>query len=158
MSATSTQQDAAAAAAIDVVREFLAALEARDVAGAQARLADDVQIVVPGGRVVSSASEIVANSQRRYQAIGKHIERMDVIPSAGGRHTLYCSGTLHGAWPDGLAFEAIRFIDRFEVFAGRIRVHEVWNDAAEHRAARAAMAGTHRTNQAPELNLDKDKR
>lgn len=137
---TPEHASADAEAAIHVVRAFLAALEARDVAVAQSHLAVDVRIVVPGGRVVGSSHEIVANSKRRYQAVGKYIERLDVISTAGGGSTVYCIGTLHGAWSDGVAFAGIRFIDRFEVVAGRIQLQEVWNDAAEHRAGRAAVA------------------
>ena len=121
-----------ASAAVEVVRAFLEALQARDVAAAQRHLAPDARIVVPGGRVVGSVREIVANSSARYRAIGKDIERFDVVASAD-RVVVYCLGTLQGAWPDGTAFHGIRFVDRFELRDGRIVLQEVWNDAAEHR-------------------------
>lgn len=124
-------------AAIRVVRDFLAALEARDVDRAQACLAADVRIVVPGGREVRAVADIVGNSSRRYTRIGKHIERMESLDAPGGSIVVYCLGTLHGAWPDGTAFDGIRFIDRFELRGGRIALQEVWNDAAERRAALA---------------------
>jgi hypothetical protein len=82
-------------------------------------------------------TEIVANSSRRYTRIGKHIERMEAFAAAGGNVVVYCRGTLHGLWPDGTAFDGIRFIDRFELSGGRIVLQEVWNDAAERRAAMA---------------------
>ncbi len=47
---------------------------------------------------------------------------------------VYCTGTLEGQWLDGSAFAGIRFIDRFEVEAGRIVRQDVWNDLAEVRA------------------------
>lgn len=122
-------------AAIRIVRDFLSALEARDVARAQAHLAPDVRIVVPGGREVRAVADIVANSSRRYRHIGKHIERMETLDAPGGNLVVYCLGTLHGAWPDGTGFDGIRFIDRFELRGGRIVLQEVWNDAAERRAA-----------------------
>ena len=120
-------------APVEVVRAFLAALQARDVQTAQRLLAPNARIVVPGGRVVGSVREIVANSSARYRAIGKDIERFDVVASAD-RVVVYCLGTLRGAWPDGTAFHGIRFVDRFELRDGRIVLQEVWNDAAEHRA------------------------
>ncbi len=136
---------AEAGAAIGVVRAFLAALEARDVAVAQSYLAPDVRIVVPGGRIVGAAADIVANSRRRYRSIGKRIERFDAVAVAGGAQVVYCTGTLHGVWADGMAFEGVRFVDRFEVVAGCIRLQEVWNDAAEHRAMRVADASGSRS-------------
>ena len=129
--------DSRAAAAIGVVRAFLAALEARDVAAAQSHLAADARIVVPGGRTVGSVRELVANSVGRYRAVGKHVERFDVV-DGNDRVIVYCLGTLHGVWPDGTAFRGIRFIDRFELRGDRIVLQQVWNDAGEHRAARPA--------------------
>jgi 4-oxalocrotonate tautomerase family enzyme len=41
-----------------------------------------------------------------------------------------CHGHLHGEWPDGTAFEGVRFIDRFEIRAGRLTRQDVWNDLA----------------------------
>jgi limonene-1,2-epoxide hydrolase len=40
-------------------------------------------------------------------------------------------GTLYGEWPDGRAFEGIRFIDRFVVRGGRLADQKVWNDLGE---------------------------
>ncbi|MGC3988139.1 MAG: nuclear transport factor 2 family protein [Chthoniobacteraceae bacterium] len=118
----------------DIARAFLAALEARDLPRAQSYLGEGVRIVAPGGRVVGSVAEIVANSARRYRAVGKRFDRFDVVPGVDGRSTVYCIGTLQGTWLDGTAFDGIRFIDRFEIAGGRILRQEVWNDAAEHRA------------------------
>jgi len=125
------------AAATGIVRDFLAALEMRDVDRAQAYLAPDVRIVVPGGREVRAVADIVANSSRRYRRIGKHIERIEVLDAPPATVIVYCLGTLHGAWHDDTPFDGIRFIDRFELRGGRIVLQEVWNDAAERRAALA---------------------
>jgi limonene-1,2-epoxide hydrolase len=72
-------------ASIEIVRSFLSALQARDVEAAQGYLASDARIVVPGGRVVGSVREIVANSSARYRSIGKRIERCLAVPAAGQR-------------------------------------------------------------------------
>ncbi len=45
--------------------------------------------------------------------------------------SVYCFGTLGGEWPDGTAFDGIRFIDRFELQGGLITRQDVWNDMAE---------------------------
>lgn len=127
-------------AAIDVVGDYLAALEAREVDRAQARLHEGARIIGPGGSPAASVAGIVANSSRRYQWVGKHIERYDAMPADDGGVIVYCMGTLHGRWPDGTAFDGIRFIDRFELREGRILSQQVWNDAAEHRLRRAAAA------------------
>lgn len=126
--------------AIGVVRAFLAALEARNLADARSLLAADVRIVVPGGRELAAVEEIAANSARRYRRIGKHIQRFDALAAPEGGVTVYCIGTLHGMWADGVAFDDVRFIDRFELAGGRIRLQEVWNDAAERRAAIASAS------------------
>lgn len=119
-----------------MVRDYLAALEVRDVERAQASLGDAVRIIGPGGTATSAAG-LVANSSRRYQRVGKHIERCDALPTGHGTVIVYCFGTLHGVWSDGTAFEGIRFIDRFEIRNGCIERQDVWNDAAERRLARA---------------------
>ena len=41
-----------------------------------------------------------------------------------------------GEWPDGTAFEGIRFIDRFVVVDGKITDQRVWNDLGEARRGR----------------------
>ena len=125
---------AACEAEIGIVRDFLHALEARDVDRAQAHLAPDARIVVPGGREVRAVADIVANSSRRYRAIGKRIEHVEAFDAPGGNVVVYCMGTLHGTWLDGEDFDGIRFIDRFELRSGRILRQDVWNDAAERRA------------------------
>ena len=134
---TGTHDSEAHAVAIRLVRDFLAALEARDLDRAQAHVALDARIVVPGGREVRAVADIVANSVRRYARVGKHIEHIETLAASDGGVVAYCRGTLHGAWSDGTAFAGIRFIDRFELRDGRITLQEVWNDAAERRAALA---------------------
>ncbi len=125
-------------AAIGIVRDFLRALEARDVDRAQGHLAPDARIVVPGGREVRAVADIVTNSSRRYRRIGKHIERVEAHDAPNGNVVVYCLGTLHGTWPDGTDFDGIRFIDRFELSGLRIVQQEVWNDTAERRAVLAS--------------------
>jgi len=124
--------NAALARATEVVQAFLAAMEARDLSQAQSFLHDDFEMVFPGGHKFRRLDELVAWAQTRYQRVGKTIERMDESWQ-GDRTVVHCAGTLHGIWPDGRAFDGIRFTDRFEVVANRLIRQEVWNDLAEHR-------------------------
>ncbi len=112
-----------------LVRSFLAAMEARDIDGAQALLAPGCTMTFPGGVTMDSLAGIIAWARPRYRFVRKDFERVDTLP--GDPAVVWCSGTLHGEWPDGTAFSGIRFLDRFEVSAGRITRQEVWNDLAE---------------------------
>jgi len=117
-----------------IVREFLAAIERRDVAACSALCAPDLQMTFPGGLEHASFNALFAASGGRYQRVGKHIEQIDVMP-AGDRWIAFCFGTLHGLWHDGTPFEGIRFIDRFELRNGVITRQQVWNDSAHRQMA-----------------------
>ena len=105
-------------------------MEARDLNVARSFLADDVEMIFPGGRRLSSPEQIFANSGRRYQRVAKRIKDVDVI-EADRRTAVYCFGTLYGEWINGQPFEGIRFIDRFVLVDGKIVSQEVWNDTGE---------------------------
>jgi phenylpyruvate tautomerase PptA (4-oxalocrotonate tautomerase family) len=112
----------------DVVRAYLSAMEARDLATARTHLAPGFTMTFPGGVRMQTLEELIAWSAPRYRFVKKTYERFDVAET-----TVYCFGTLHGEWPDGTAFEGIRFIDRFELAAGLIVRQDVWNDMGEVR-------------------------
>lgn len=113
-----------------LVRRFLETMQARDLAGARAFLAPGFCMTFPGGAAMTELEELVAWGRTRYQSVAKTYERFD--ESWGdGVCTVYCFGTLNGVWLDGSAFKGVRFIDRFEVEAGRLRRQDVWNDLAE---------------------------
>lgn len=114
-----------------LVRAFLDAMERRDLAAARAFLADDFAMLFPGGARFTRLEDLVAHGAGRYRWVRKRIERVDEAPAEGGT-VVYCFGTLYGEWPDGGAFEGIRFIDRFAVRAGRLADQKVWNDLGEH--------------------------
>lgn len=119
--------DGAEAAAL--VRRFLALMEARDLVGAGALLAPECPMTFPGGARFSSLGEVVAWAAPRYRFVRKDFARIEAVP--GDPSVVWCTGTLHGEWPDGTPFSGIRFLDRFEVSEGRITRQEVWNDLAE---------------------------
>lgn len=123
---------APAPSAVEVVKDFLARLEARDLAGATAHLAEGFEMVFPSGKRMRDLETLVDWSRGRYARVSKRIEGFD---ESVARDTVivWCRGTLQGAWPDGTPFEGIRFCDRFELSGGRIVFQEVWNDLAEWR-------------------------
>ena len=110
--------------------DFLDAQGSRDWARAIAMCADGFEMVFPGGQSFRTLEELVAWSAPRYRSIGKTIERVEEAP-LGETVSVWVTGTLSGEQPDGTPFDAIRFVDRFEVRAGQIVRQDVWNDLAE---------------------------
>jgi hypothetical protein len=123
-------EDASPAA---LVRRFLSLMEAREIPAAQALLAPGCTMTFPGGIASDSLEGIIAWARPRYRFVRKSFDRVETVP--GTPAVVWCSGTLHGEWPDGTPFAGIRFLDRFEVSDGRITRQEVWNDLAEFIAA-----------------------
>lgn len=115
-----------------VARDYLEAMERRDLEGASAFLAEGFAMTFPGGATFSRPEELMEWATGRYRSIAKTYERFDEAPCAEGA-VVYCFGTLSGEWPDGTAFSGIRFIDRFTVAEGKLIDQRVWNDLAETR-------------------------
>lgn len=116
-----------------VVRQYLAAMERRDLVDAQSFLAPDFSMTFPGGVKFTSLQELVQWSKTRYRCISKSFECFDQSESGEGT-VVYCSGTLQGVWLDGTPLSDVRFIDRFVVREGLIVLQQVWNDLAEAAA------------------------
>ena len=114
-----------------VVRDYLAAMERRDLAAAKALLAPGFSMVFPGGRRMATLEELVESARTRYRRALKDYERFDVAPASGGASVVYCYGTLRGELLSGEAYSGVRFIDRFTVAGGRLVDQMVWNDMAE---------------------------
>lgn len=117
----------------NIVRAFLAAMEARDLPLAQSMLGKGFTMKFPGSGPIHSFEAFLVWAKPRYRFVTKTYEGFDALQSPGPEAIVYCRGTLSGQWPDGTPFEGIRFIDRFELKEGRITRQEVWNDLAEHR-------------------------
>ncbi|MGR4066968.1 nuclear transport factor 2 family protein [Billgrantia sp. C5P2] len=121
--------DMPAARLEEVVRDFLAAMEARDLERAEALLDEKFTMVFPGSGEMHCLEELVAWAASRYRFVRKRIAGFDSF--AEGEHaTVVCHGELDGEWPDGTPFAGVRFIDRFELRCGRIVRQQVWNDLA----------------------------
>ncbi|MDP4990545.1 MAG: tautomerase family protein [Marivita lacus] len=116
-----------------IVRAYLAAMEARNLDTAKAMLGDGFQMVFPATRPMTELSELIDWSKGRYSFVKKTYDGFDALHS-NGVALVYARGTLYGEWMDGTPFEGIRFIDRFEISGGKITRQDVWNDMAEVRA------------------------
>ncbi len=133
--------------AADTVRAYLVAMEARDLAAAQALLAPGFTMQFPGPVTFTSLAQLIEWAKPRYRFVRKAYECFDEAPITEGRAAagavVYCYGTLAGEWPDGSAFAGIRFIDRFTVVSGRLVDQTVWNDLAEVRQNNAVISPAH---------------
>ncbi|MEQ8832726.1 MAG: tautomerase family protein [Alphaproteobacteria bacterium] len=116
--------------AVDVVRQFLERMEARDLEGAKALTADGFEMIFPGGRRFTTFQQLIDWAGPRYRWVKKRFERFDAAPAEDGT-AVTCFGTLYGEWPDGTAFENIRYADWFLLKGGKILRQHVWNDLAE---------------------------
>lgn len=115
----------------EIVRAFLAAMEARDLASATGWLAEGFTMTFPGAISMTTLPELIDWARPRYQSVRKTYQGFEVVP--GSPAIVWCFGTLAGVWNDGNAFDGIRFVDRFEVAGGRLIRQDVWNDIAEIR-------------------------
>lgn len=86
-------------------------------------------MIFPQGRFEDLA-EMAAAMEGRYRSIGKTHETWDVM-STGPDTVVVTTGSLHGINRHGVAFQGIRFCDRFVIRDGRIAEQHVWNDLAE---------------------------
>lgn len=127
--------------AAQLVDEYLRLLMIPDPAAAAAFIAPDLRIRFTGSRAMKHPSECSAFNARRYAWVKKRIERTEVVAGGSEAETVvYSLGTLYGAWPDGMAFEGNRYVDRYVVRHGRIAQMDVWNDSAEWLLVRAGLA------------------
>ena len=116
-----------------LVLEYLRLMEARELSAAQAMLGDGFEMVFPGTGAMKTLEELIAWAAPRYRFVTKTYDAVEAFQGDGAA-VVYTRGTLAGEWPDGTAFEGIRFIDRFELQGGKITRQDVWNDIAEVRA------------------------
>lgn len=119
-----------------IVRDYLAAMEARDLDAARALLGEGFTMTFPATAPMTRLEELIDWSRPRYRFVTKTYDGFDALQGAGDAAIVYCRGTLSGEDHGGSAFHGIRFIDRFEVTGGRITRQDVWNDMAETRAKR----------------------
>ena len=127
--------------AVDLVKGFLSAMEARDLDKAGAFLAPDFTMIFPGGVTMHRLEELVEWSKPRYRSVAKNYDRFDVAGDRPDHVIVYAFGTLEGERLNGSQFSGIRFIDRFEIDRFEIDQgadgtylitdQKVWNDLGE---------------------------
>ena len=137
------QPDIAAriAAAKTVVETYLTLSMIPDPVAASAYLAPDFELIFTGGRRMAGPTESAAFNAKRYLWVKKRFLRTDAAydPQSGTVH-VYNTGYLYGLWPDGVAFETNRYLDKFELRDGKITRCDVWNDSAEVLLHKAGLA------------------
>ena len=119
---------------VEIVRAYLDAMEARELAVAEGLLGPGFTMTFPGTGPMTTLADLVEWAKDRYRFVTKTYEAFEAFPSDGAA-VVYTRGTLSGEWPDGSAFSGIRFIDRFALRDGKIVRQDVWNDIAEMRPA-----------------------
>lgn len=113
---------------VALARNYLAAMERRDLDAARAMLAPGFVMTFPGDARFDTLEQMVTASRARYRSAKKSFERCDVLTQADGSAVVYCLGTLHGELNSGEAYEGIRYIDRFTIKDGLLVDQRVWND------------------------------
>ena len=119
--------------ACEQVQTYLNRMETRDLDGARAMLAEGFVMQFPGAPEMHTLSELINWAAPRYQFVKKTYLGFDACTGGSEVTIVYCRGVLSGQWPDGSAFDGIRFIDRFELVGGKITRQDVWNDIGEVR-------------------------
>ncbi|MDQ7024645.1 MAG: nuclear transport factor 2 family protein [Anaerolineae bacterium] len=117
--------------AIEIVQTFLRTMENRDLDTAQAMMTDDAIIIFPGGKQYATQHDMVASAKGRYQWVKKTFDHIDHLRRDDDTEVVTIMGTLYGVNNQGVAFEGIRYIDRFVLRNGKITEQHVWNDLAE---------------------------
>ncbi|WP_424975993.1 nuclear transport factor 2 family protein [Dinoroseobacter sp. S124A] len=117
---------------VTIVRDFLRAMEARDLDRAASYLAEGFEMTFPGNVRMTRLDALIAWSKPRYARVAKTYTGFDTAMTEGDP-VVFCRGTLAGEWPDGAPFDGIRFVDRFTLRAGKLWRQEVWNDMGEVR-------------------------
>lgn len=113
-----------------IVREYLAAMEARELERAGALLDPDFRMCFPGGVQLTRLADLQTWAASRYRFVNKRYEGFDTL-DGDERAIVYCRGVLNGETLDGKPIRDVRFIDRFELRDGRLIDQQVWNDLAE---------------------------
>lgn len=116
--------------AINLVKQFLQLMEARDLAAAEALMSPQASITFPGDKRFASQSEMVAASRDRYQWVKKTFDHAEALIGEKCQ-IVYVMGTLYGVNRHGVSFSGVRYIDRFVLREGLIIQQDVWNDLAE---------------------------
>ncbi len=118
------------AGSLELVHEYLIAAGERRIEDARRFLDPDALIVLPQGRF-DDLEVMTAAMSGRYRSIDKTHHTWDVMASDPDTTVVVTTGLLHGVNIHNVAFDGIRFCDRFVIRNGLIVEQHVWNDLAE---------------------------
>ena len=118
--------------AIAQIKNYLVAMENRNLPLAKSFLNTSFKLTFPGNNVFSNLEDAIDWSKLRYNWVKKNYERFDPLVS-NKNIVVYCYGTLYGEWSDTRTFSDIRFIDRFTLKENKLSEQIVWNDLAEYK-------------------------
>ncbi len=114
---------------ISLVHDYLTAMEQRELDKAEGFLDESFVMTFPGSGELVSLNQVVEWSKGRYLFVKKTFASTNVAYELD-KVVVFVTGTLYGQWPDGTAFDDVRFIDRFEIRNDRLVRQDVWNDLA----------------------------
>ena len=115
---------------LEIVKNFLNALEDRNLSEAKKYLSPSTRMIFPGGIDIKDLNDLVEWSKKRYEYVKKSFGKFDVIHE-GDTVTIYSLGTLDGFANDGKEIKNVRYVDRFVIEKDKIINIQVWNDLAE---------------------------
>jgi hypothetical protein len=127
--------------AIACVEGFLDCLGRGDLVAAAQHQTDELVMIFPPGNRVTGLAELRTASAGRYRHIDKHRDSYEAFTAPSGQVTVYSMGRLFGENRYGVAFDGVRYIDRFQVADGLIVSQDVWNDLAESGVLAARTPG-----------------
>jgi hypothetical protein len=118
--------------ALLVIKNYLNAMEERDLLAAQTVLSKNIIMYFPGNKIFYNLEEVIEWTKSRYNWTKKNYDRFDPL-IIEDTVIVYCYGTLYGEWINCSEFSNIRFIDRFSIKNNKIIEQMVWNDLAEFK-------------------------
>lgn len=113
-----------------LIERFIHAVNDRDAPKAQACIAEGGRLVFPGPTVFTQVSDFLEWSGPRYERAVYVYGLMEWV-TGSDRTVVYAHGEVSGAFADGVKFEGVRYVDRFEITNGLIVSKEVWSDMGD---------------------------
>ncbi|MNK53286.1 SnoaL-like domain protein [compost metagenome] len=113
-----------------LILEFIDAIHHGDADAALRTLGPRYELIFPGPASFSDVRAIFEWFGKRYTSAHYRYGHMDAIEFPK-KVVVYAAGTVDGVLLDGTRFSGVRYIDYFEIVAGKIVRKEVWSDMAD---------------------------
>jgi phenylpyruvate tautomerase PptA (4-oxalocrotonate tautomerase family) len=124
---------------VSIMMAYLRAVQSGDVEAACSFLTEDCSFHLPGGMVVTSPFELLDWAEARSRHLEFTVLATDTGPGETGP-VVHLRGTVAGEWLDGVPFEGIRTVTRYEFHGDKIRRLEMWSDLGEAAAERGGFS------------------